>query len=184
MTMTMSISAIRPWAAVFALAATLALAACSDDGSSSTTTAKAKKIDACSLLAVAQVEAVVGQPIKPAREGRTAGGGENEGAMTSCHWDADSEALRAPDVTLMVWTWPAGTKGAENYINSFSEAHRQNASIPKPEPVSIGDEAIWDGMGVDVRKGNVNFSLAIVGPDKATARKATVTLARKVLDGL
>lgn len=179
--MTMRISTIRPLAAVFAVAATLTLGACSDDGSAS---AKAKKIDACSLLTPDQVQAVVGQPFKPARNGSTAGGGKNEGAMTSCHWDAASEAVRAPDVTLMVWTWPAGTKGAQNYIHSFSDAHKQDASIPEPEPVSLGDEAIWDGMGVDVRKGDVNFSLAIIGPDKATARKATMELARKVLDKL
>ena len=112
------------------------------------------------------MQTVVGQPFKPARNGSTAGGDKNEGAMTSCHWDAASEAIRAPDVTLMVWTWPAGTKGAQNYIHSFSDAHKQDASIPEPETVSLGDEAIWDGMGVDVRKGDVNFSLAIVGPDK------------------
>lgn len=179
----MKIIPTRPWGIYLAVGTAFVLAGCSG-GSSSSSGAVARKTGACKLLTTDQVQRVLGQPIKPARQGSSAGGGQNEGAMTNCHWDAASQALHAPDVTLMVWTWPAGTKGAQNYINSLREVAKSNAGVAKPEPVPLGDEAIWDGRGIDARKGGVNISLAVVGPDKPTARQAAMKLSKDVLDKL
>jgi len=156
------------------------LAACSgsSDGGSA-----AAEIAACPLLSSAELETVVGTPMGEGMEREPVGGGENAGRMTACAWEAVSDAPGAAIVTLQVWAWPPGSGGAANYLNSFREAAKTSKDLPTPEPVTLGDEAIWDGTGTIVRSGDVSFSVALSekGLDPAVAKARSQKLAADVL---
>jgi hypothetical protein len=169
-------------AAVFLAIASVVLSACSDESSSSAATAV--KIDACGLLDADRVGAAIGVPVQPGAEGRSAGGGENEGVLSTCNWQAPDDTPRLPTVTLMVWSWPAGGKGAQSYIQSFRDAAEQYPDLPKPEPVTMGDEAIWVGNGLQARKNDASISVTVSGIDEDKAKPAVMALAREVLDAL
>ncbi len=172
---------------VLSTIAALALlpAACSDssDGGSG---GAAAEIAACPLLSSAELDQVVGSAMGEGKERDPVGGGENAGRMTGCAWNAVSDEPGAAIVTLQVWAWPPGSGGAANYVNSFREAAKEYKDLPTPEPVTLGDEAIWDGTGTTVRSGDVSFSIALSekGLDPAEVRAKSQALAEAVLGKL
>ena len=87
------------------------------------------------------------------------GGGEKQGRMTTCIWTPADNRL-GPTVSLILWSWPPGGPGAARFIEAFRTVAEDYPDLPTPEPVAIGDEALWDGTGVHVRKGDMSFSLS------------------------
>lgn len=175
-------------------AAALAPAACSDGGSGQSsdggsgqsTATRAAEIAACPLLSPAEIETVVGSAMGDGKERDPTGGGENQGRMTACTWEAASGDPGAAFVTLLVWSWPAGSGGGGNYLESFRQAARDYDDLPEPEPVTLGEEALWDGTAIHVRSGDVSFDVAVgeKGLAPATSKEEAQALAEVVLGRL
>jgi len=176
------------------IAAVALLAGCSDQGTSQTSaqtgtppgTALAVEIAACPLLAREEVAAAVERDMFAGEEGSPIGGGAGSGRMTSCAWKEDLDGPAPTLVTLLVWSWPPGSGGATNYLASFRKAAQEYADLPEPEPIALGEEALWDGTSLHARTGDVSFSIGVSKPesDPAEARAASETLAQAVLGAL
>ena len=137
-----------------------AIASCGDD-----TSTIAKKVDACTLLKGEEVQRVIGATFRPAEPGRTAGGGENQGYMSSCTFATPEPSIdelslaqmRAAQqkgvfVTVMVWSWPPAGKGADNYMAAIAKVKE----MPARSVSGIGETALWNG-GLHVKRGHVNL---------------------------
>jgi hypothetical protein len=161
-------------------------AACSGGGSGQSTSSRAAEIAACPLLSPADIQKVVGAAMADGKERESAGGGENEGRMTGCVWDATSDQPGSAIVTLLVWSWPSGSGGGSNYLESFRQAAKEYKDLQTPEPVDLGEEALWDGMSVHVRSGDVSFSISVSekGLDPAKSKEDSQALAEIVLGKL
>jgi len=106
--------------------------------------------------------------------------------MTACAWDATSDQPGAAIVTLLVWSWPSGSGGGTNYLESFRQAAKQYKDLPTPQPVKLGEEALWDGTSMHVRSGDVSFSISLSekGLDPAKGEEESQALAEIVLGKL
>ena len=171
--------------------ATLVAAGCS--GESSKSGKVAAMIDACALLTTEEVSAVFARTFDAAAPGQSVGGGENQGALTSCIWespgaevagDIGASVRNTVFINLMVWSWPAGSGGSEKYMNSFVEAAK-TYDLPEPVPVMLGDSAHWNGETMNVKKADVTMTISLSGPVDAPALKtAAESLAKSALSRL
>jgi len=156
--------------------AILVAAGCSGESSKVAT-----PVEACVLLTNEEVGAAFARTFSAAEPGRSAGGGENQGAMTSCIWESPGAEV-AGDIgasmrntvliNLMAWSWPAGSGGSEKYMESFVEAAK-TFSLPEPVPVTLGDAAHWNGETMNVKKGDVTLTLTLSGPVDADALRTS-----------
>ena len=63
---------------------------------------------------------------------------------------------------LTVISWPRDGKGAEIFLQSFlRDAAESHVIANTPIPLQIGDEALWWGDGVAVRKNNHSFGISV-----------------------
>lgn len=124
--------------------------------SSFVATAK-EPIDACSLLLDSEVRTSVDHD---SQAGERDDQGEIEpGTYSStCLW-----RLRAGGgfVILNAMRFPAGGEGAQHYLQSFRDAARDGTIDGDPEPIDIGDEALWWGDGVALRKGGTSVGISV-----------------------
>jgi hypothetical protein len=130
--------------------------------------AKPKVVDACSLLTADEIAATVGTKVGPGD--RTDDGlGDDGGYSSTCMWriprkpDTDISAQPGPGsyAILNVRSWPAGSKGAKAYLADFYHAAETNLIDSKPVPVKVGEDGLWWGDGVAVRKGKVSFGVSV-----------------------
>jgi len=174
------------WSIATAAAAILLLAACSNEGGTqpANTAALAREIAACPLLTQQEVGQAAGVTMFAGEERPPIGAGPGSGRMTTCSWKEDIDGPAPTIITLLVWSWPPGSNGAANYLASFRKAAEEFPDLPEPEPVELGEEASWDGTSLHARAGDVSISISVSKPDvdAATARAASETLARLVLD--
>lgn len=173
-----------------AVAGSLA-AACGDD-----TSPIAQKVDACTLLKSEDLKRVIGVAFEPAKKGRTAGGGENQGYMSSCTFSTPEKGIddvslselrdalrKAVFVNVMVWSWPTNGKGSENYMTSIAKVKE----MPAKDVPGVGEKALWNG-GLHVKQGHVNLIIDM-GRHKAVETEADdiakeTALAKIALDRL
>jgi hypothetical protein len=146
-------------------------------------------IHACALLSEAEVAAVIGSPVAP---GAAADDGDvNTGAYSStCLWraavtgspSATDRLAGANYAMLNTNTWPAGSGDAKKYLEDFRAAAKNDLIDMVPVPVSVGDEALWWGDGVAVRKGDISFGISVhlVKKDSAVQRQMEEALAKKI----
>jgi hypothetical protein len=120
-------------------------------------TASPAEIPACPLLTADEVSAAFGQPLVAAEQEAT-GGGDGQGRRTTCLW-TPAEGRLGPTLSVMVWSWPPGGSSAEGYMDAFVAVAEQFPDLPAPEPLEIGDEALWDGNSFHLRKGDVTVTL-------------------------
>jgi hypothetical protein len=170
---------------------TLIAAGCS--GESSKSGKVAAVINACALLATEEVGTVFARTFDAAKPGQSAGGGENQGALTSCIWespgaevagDIGASVRNTVFVNVMVWSWPAGSGGSEKYMDSFVEAAK-TYDLPEPVPVMLGDAAHWNGETMNVKKADVTMTISLSGPvDAAALKTAAESLANSALSRL
>jgi hypothetical protein len=140
-----------------------------------TTGAKgASAIDACALLHGPEIAPIIGASVsKPLRQDA---GLQPDGSYSStCYWEIgatnptvpnDPAALGAKKrfVILHAMQWPRGSGLAHTFLDSFREA-AANGDIPgKTTPRKVGDEALWWGDGLAVRRYDVSFGLSVVSP--------------------
>jgi hypothetical protein len=125
---------------------------------SGTASAAPAEVAACPLLTTDEVAAALGEPLVAAEQDPM-GGGEKQGRMTTCIWTPANSGL-GPTMSLILWSWPPGSPGAARFIEAFRIVAEDYPDLPTPESVAIGDEALWDGTGMHVRKGDMSFSLS------------------------
>ncbi len=173
----------------FVLAAAAAIAflpaACSDESGESTST-RAAEIAACPLITDAEFQKALGTAMGDGKEREPVGGGDNEGRMTGCVWDSSPDAPGGTIATLLVWSWPSGSGGPTNYLESFRQAAKESKDLQTPEPVSLGDEALWDGNTLHARTGDISFSVTVSakGLDDTQRKTDSQALAENVLSKL
>lgn len=133
------------------------------------------RVDACSLLTPSEIARVVEMP---ASDGASEDAGlEANGAYSAtCYWSlgATGRARLPPGdgpgfVILHVMRWPNGTDRGGEYLQSFRDAARAGEIPSQPEPRDIGQEALWWGDGLAVRKGDTSFGVSIHLPDTRPA---------------
>jgi hypothetical protein len=174
-----------------AIAAAAVLAGLAD-GAQSVGTASPR--DACSLITAEEVSAAVGAKVGPAD--RQDSGETPDGAYSStCIWKmaggpklsdrADAPFGGTGFAMLNTITWPGGADAAKKYLEDFRAAARDNLIDNTPVPVKAGDEALWWGDGVAVRKGSVSFGVSVhTTTDKAAERKMEEALAKTIAERL
>ena len=146
---------------------------------------------ACSLIGKDEVAAVVGGKIDAA-EPNDAGTTEDGAYSSTCVWKVtggtplpakpNAPFGGASFAILNTITWPAGSGMAKKYLEDFRDAAKQNLIDMNPVPVQAGDEALWWGDGVAVRKGDVSFGISVhVGTDKKAEQAMEEALAKKIV---
>jgi len=136
-------------------------------------------IDACSLLTSAEIERVIGAPIS--KGVKRDHGLQMDGSYSStCVWTINSgtpaqDDPRAPlrgrhFVILNAIQWPHGKDMARTFLEAFRTAAKNGEITAAPSPRQFGDEALWWGDGLAVRKGDVSFGLSVFQPNEK-ARK-------------
>ena len=179
---------------VLAAFAALAISA----GAYAADTPKVAELNACSLIAPADVAAVTGGTI--AKSERNDSGETNEGGgySSTCIWKIDGlpkvPAAKegapepfggAPFAMLNTIVWPAGSGRAKNYVNDFRDAAKQDLIDATPVPVKAGDDALFWGDGVAVAKGDISFGVSVhVGTDKKAEQVMEEALAKKIVPKL
>ena len=120
----------------------------SEPKGASTTSRSEAKIDACSLLTTAEVEAVLGGTVGTQTPTHGMHGD------TGCTYEAASTRIVAPTAVVMVW--PSGYT-----MKELLAGLKENAGVSAFEAVpGIGDEAHWGAETLFVRKGTHVFSVA------------------------
>ena len=131
------------------------------------------KIDACALLNAAEIQKVLGVPVE--KGSRRDSGIESNGAYSSaCVWMLTSEhaAPARPNaplagkhfVILNALRYPQGSSGAKTYLEAFREASDSGVLPARPSPRQLGDEALWWGDGLAVRRRDVSFGISVFVP--------------------
>ena len=154
---------------------------------------QAPPVDACAMLTAEDIAAVTGRKVgSPMRNG---GGSTTADSYSStCVWrlpaDADDAATDAPlhgsnYAMLNAWSWVPGSDGPKRFLQEFRDAAANNLIDMKPVPLEIGDEALYWGDGVAMRKGRMSFGISVhlVG-GKPTEQTMESALARKILSRL
>lgn len=146
-------------------------------------------VNACALLTLDEVEAVVGTAMEGPTAGHTAGRGADEGAMTSCSFASKSDTENAAPaeilaelqqswyVTVTVWSWPM-EQSAANYVTAMRDAPMTGEPVRDVE--GLGEEAVWNGT-LHVRKGHVSISLDVRPPRTMDAEIDEVELEAELL---
>ena len=150
-------------------------------------------IDACKLLSSEDIAAITGKKVgAPIPTG--AGTSEDGGSYSStCVWKIpgdDSATVDAPlqgknFAMLNAWSWTPGNDGARKFVQDFRDASKNNLIDATPVPVQVGDEALYWGDGVAVRKGTFSFGVSVhlVG-EKPAEQSMETALAKKILERL
>ena len=130
------------------------------------------KIDACSLLTKAEVEAVVGGAAEAPTQTETMYGGK------SCTYMAATTSIAAPTVQVLIWPQAYTMK-------QLQEGLKENAGVSSFQPVpGVGEEAYWTSDTLYVRRGNVIFSVAAANlkqQPSGTSLEVSKDLAQKAI---
>jgi hypothetical protein len=128
-------------------------------------------IDACALITPAEIQSVIGHAVNAGA--RRDSGLEADGAWSSsCVWTLTEEAVAAQGnvaaplrgrsfVILNAVQWPLGSGRAREFLDAFHQAAASGVLRQAPSPRKIGDEALWWGDGLAVRKNDVSFGLSV-----------------------
>jgi len=149
-------------------------------------------IDACKLLSADEIAAVTGKKVGAAIPQE---GSEAEGSVSSvCIWrvagDSDRATVDAPlqgsnYVMLDARSWLPRSDGPKRFLEDFRDAAKKDLIDMTPVPVDAGDEALYWGDGVAVRKGTKNFGISVhLQGGKPTEQAMETALAKKVLERL
>lgn len=128
-------------------------------------------IDACSLLTAQEIAQVIGLPVEEGR--REDAGLTREGSWSStCLWRVHLRNPAPPDprkplggasfVILNALRWPPGRAG--EFLQAFRDAARRGDIPRQPSPRKFGDEALWWGDGLAVRRGDVSVGISVFTP--------------------
>ncbi|MET0281876.1 MAG: hypothetical protein ABW278_12255 [Steroidobacteraceae bacterium] len=127
-------------------------------------------IDACALLQPAEIARVL--PGFVADGVRRDAGVESNGAYSSsCVWVVHVSKPPQPEerlilkgrsyVILNAMQWPAGAGKAGSFLASFHEAKASGVLTGELVPKSFGDEALWWGDGLAIRRRDMALGLSV-----------------------
>jgi hypothetical protein len=166
-----------------AIGIAMAVALCSGTGLSTAQAAENPlEINACELLTPAEITAAIGG--LPVDQGRRQDEGMSRDGQysSSCIWTI--EPGKAPDQTapgrgrrfviLNAMQWPAGKDMAKKFLEAFHESADKGVIPSKPAPRKFGDEALWWGDGLAVRRGDVSFGVSVFMPKRDVARTSAM----------
>jgi hypothetical protein len=150
-------------------------------------------IDACKLLTSDEIAAVTGKKVgAPIPKG--AGSTAEDSYSSTCVWriagDSDQPTADVPlqgtnYAMLNAWSWLPGSDGPKRFLADFRDAAKKDLIDMVPVAVPVGDEALYWGDGVAVRKGPVNFGISVhLQGGKPTEQTMETELAKKVLGRL
>lgn len=142
-------------------------------GAGAASAAKVAEIDACTLLTAAEISRAIGLPVD-AGVRRDAGLQKTGAYSSACLWTIQTQTPAPHNPTkplngksfviLNAMQWPAGSNLARTYLEDFREASANGVIDAKPVPKSFGDEALWWGDGLAVRKRDVSFGVSVFMP--------------------
>jgi hypothetical protein len=173
----------------------LALAGLATTGALAATQApKEAPINACALLKDDEVSAILGVKVLPGERKDAGNVDPNEyvkvGTYSStCLWRVASDKTNDPTkpmngisfAILNAMQWPKGGDDAKKFIQSFHDAAAAGVIDNKPVSLKIGDDAIWWGDGVAVRKGDRSFGISVHLTDgRPKERGMEEALAKKI----
>jgi hypothetical protein len=127
-------------------------------------------IDACALLDAQEIGQVIGAAVEAGSRHDT--GLESNGAWSSsCLWtlEADKGRPRDPNaplggnsfVILNAIQWPIGSHRAHEFLDSFRKAAADGILPHALSSRDFGDDALWWGDGLAVRKEEVSFGISV-----------------------
>lgn len=139
-------------------------------GQARSATGGPRPIDACAILMSGEVSTVLGMPVE--------GGERHDQGLTSvgaysstCIWKVRNDRLLLHDpnaslggadfAILDMFSWPSN-RAAETFLQQFWSAARSNLIPMRPVALHIGDDSLWWGDGVAVRRGAVSFGVSVV----------------------
>lgn len=139
------------------------------------------EINACELLTSAEISAAIGLPVDNGR--RQDEGMSRDGQYSSsCIWmiepgkqpEQNAPARGRRFVILNAMQWPAGRDMARQFLQAFHESADKGILPSKPSPRKFGDEALWWGDGLAVRKGDVSFGISVFMPQRNVPRTSAM----------
>jgi hypothetical protein len=145
------------------------------------------RINACALLSSAQIAHSIGFPTGSGTHEDA--GIDSTGSYSSvCVWIVNTGKDKSPDPTaplngrdfviLNARQWPVGSGRAREFLESFRSAAAKGEISASPVAKKYGDEALWWGDGLAVRKGDVSFGVSVFLP--AIAAKSSGALEEKL----
>lgn len=148
-------------------------------------------IDACMLLTTSELSTLLGMPVQAGV--RHDAGLTSQGAYSStCIWRVRNERLSTHDpnaslggadfAILDVFSW-SSPASAETFLQSFRAAAKSNLIPTHPVALDIGDDSLWWGDGVAVRRGAVSLGISVVlhSADRDKRRVWEESLAKEIL---
>jgi hypothetical protein len=131
------------------------------------------EIDACELLTPTEISAAIGLPVDQGR--RQDEGMSRDGQYSSsCIWMIEPGKPGRRFVILNAQQWPAGRDLAKKFLQAFHESADKGIIASKPSPRKFGDEALWWGDGLAVRRGDVSFGISVFMPRPDVARTSAM----------
>ena len=131
------------------------------------------EINACELLTVNEISTVIGMPVVDGR--RQDEGIEPDGQYSSsCIWMIAPGKGGRRFVILNVQRWPAGRDLSKKFLQAFRDSADQGVIASRPTPRNFGDEALWWGDGLAVRRGDISFGLSVFIPNPNAPRTSTM----------
>lgn len=131
------------------------------------------EINACALLEPAEITKILGVEVTGTQRADS-GVGSNGAYSSTCFWplrvegvvsaSVDDRRNRRNFVILNAHRWPAGSGRAGSFLEDFRKAARHGDIPSQPQPRSVGDESLWWGDGLAVRRGDVSFGLSVFTP--------------------
>lgn len=150
--------------------------------------AASPEINACEFLKPAEISRVLGVAVDGGR--RQDEGVQKDGSYSSsCIWMIKNQKLDPSArlggrrfVILNAMQWPEGRNMAGKFLQAFRDSAAKGVIPNKPTPRKFGDEALWWGDGLAVRKGDVSFGVSVFMPsDKARTSALEEKLAPIIL---
>ena len=151
----------------------------------------APQINACELLKVEQIARVVEREFEPTRQdgGVLAQEGYEGSYSSTCVWQPAADGDGQPSdlrlggssfVMVTVISWPQGGD-TPRFLQSFRDAAQSQVIPAEPIALAIGDEALWWGDGVAVRKRTVGFGVSVrLSNDRREERQMAERLATTI----
>jgi hypothetical protein len=162
--------------------------------SPSTAESAAAEVNACTLLSTAEIAAIVHFKVEPGirNDSGWIHGGPHDGSYSStCLWkaaqdhDANNPSLPLGGsrfAILNIMSTPPGSQQAAKFLQDFRDAAQDQTIDMTPVALKIGDESLWWGDGVAVRKGNVSYGVSVHSvKERPQERQMEETLAAKVV---
>jgi hypothetical protein len=128
------------------------------------------EIDACALLRAQEISQVLSLPIEEGVR-RDAGLDPAQGMYSStCVWTVASDGSAVDPakplggrsfVILNAMQWPRGSGQSRTFLDAFREAAASGEISSEPAARDFGDEALWWGDGLAVRRADVSFGVSV-----------------------